>query len=860
MSGSDETDKKDSLTLRRPGRLELRKTVETGQVRQSFSHGRSKVVTVEVRRKRTFALGKGGRMTEVQEMPAEAAEPDSSPAEAVTDAPTSEALEEGAQAARRTAVLKTLTAEEKEARARALGIARRADQVARKQAAIETEALLEAESAAEAERAAEAEERRKGEEEERRKAEEEAERAAAEAKEPAKPSPPGRARLELVEEPGSVPARGRRGKGEVRRSSLAARRGPQRRRSSKLTISQALTEEDRVRSLASVRRAREREREKRTGQPKPPSEPVKVVREVVVPESITVQELANRMAVRGVEVIKAAMKIGSMATINQTIDADAAELLVHEFGHKVKRVSAADVELGLKGETDAEAKLKPRPPVVTVMGHVDHGKTSLLDVLRKTNVAGGEAGGITQHIGAYQVTLDSGATLTFIDTPGHEAFTAMRARGARVTDIVVLVIAADDGVMPQTVEAINHAKAAGVPIVVAINKIDRPDADANAVRNDLLQHEVVVEELGGEVLSVEVSATEKLNLDKLVEVILLQAELLDLTANPERPAEGVVVDAKLDRGRGPVATVLVQRGTLRVGEIVVAGSYWARVRALLNDRGHRVDEAGPTVPVELLGLNGVPSAGDDVVVVDSERRAREVTEYRQQRLNEIRTAAGARGTLEQMFADIAAGEAKVLPVVIKADVQGSVEALASSLEKIGTDEVAVRMLHTGVGGINEADITLAHASQALVIGFNVRANVQARQLARRDNVEIRYYSVIYEVIDDVKAALSGLLPPALRERIIGNAQVLEVFDITKVGKIAGCRVTDGTIKRGAKVRLLRDEVVIYEGKLATLKRFKDDARQVKEGLECGMAFENYHDIHPGDIIEAVEVEEIARTL
>ena len=704
------------------------------------------------------------------------------------------------------------------------------------------------------------EERSKGEEEQRRKAMEEAERAAAEAKEPAKPSPPGRARLELVEEPASVPGRGRRGKGEVRRSSLAARRGPQRRRSSKLTISQALTEEDRVRSLASVRRAREREREKRTGQPKPSSEPVKVVREVVVPEAITVQELANRMAVRGVEVIKAAMKIGSMATINQTIDADAAELLVHEFGHKVKRVSAADVELGLKGEADAEANLKPRPPIVTVMGHVDHGKTSLLDVLRKTDVAGGEAGGITQHIGAYQVTLESGVSLTFIDTPGHEAFTAMRARGAKVTDIVVLVVAADDGVMPQTVEAINHAKAAGVPIVVAINKIDRPAADAKAVRNDLLQHEVVVEEVGGEVLSVEVSATKKLNLDKLVEAILLQAELLDLTANPERPAEGVVVEAKLDRGRGPVATVLVLRGTLRVGEIVVAGSYWARVRALHNDLGRRVDEAGPTVPVELLGLNGVPSAGDDVVVVDSERRAREVTEYRQQRLNEIRTAAGERGTLEQMFADIAAGEANALPVVIKADVQGSVEAIAASLEKLGTDEVEARLLHTGVGGINEADVTLAQASKALIIGFNVRANAQARQLARRDNVEIRYYSVIYEVIDDVKAALSGLLPPALRERIIGNAQVLEVFDITKVGKIAGCRVTDGTIKRGAKVRLLRDDVVIFEGKLSTLKRFKDDARQVKEGLECGMAFENYHDIHPGDVIEAVEVEEIARTL
>ena len=856
MSEGEEKDTEHALTLKRPGRLELRKTVETGQVRQSFSHGRSKVVTVEVRRKRTFAPGAGGRMTEVKTAPKEDAAAETSPAVVPGDAAHAEPAEADAQAARRPSALKALTAEEKEARARALGIARMADQDARKEAELEVEARLAAEREAAAKLAAE--------EEARRLAEEEIARAAEAERETVRPEvearPPERARLELVEEPEKAHERGRRGKGEARRSSLAARRGPQRRRGGKLTISQALTGEDRVRSLASVRRAREREREKRATQPKLPSEPAKVVREVVVPETITVQELANRMAVRGAEVVKAAIKVGSMVTINQSIDGDTAELLVHEFGHKVKRVSAADVELGLSGDPDSKESLRPRPPVVTVMGHVDHGKTSLLDALRQTNVASGEAGGITQHIGAYQIDLESGARITFIDTPGHEAFSAMRARGAGVTDIVVLVVAADDGVMPQTVEAINHAKAADVPIVVAINKIDKPAADPNKVRNELLQHGIVVEEMGGEVQSVEVSATKKLHLDKLIEVILLQSELLDLTANPDRAAEGVVIEAALDRGRGPVATVLVQRGTLSVGDIVVAGSYWARVRALVDDHGGKISQAGPAVPVEILGLNGVPSAGDDVVVIDSERRAREVTEYRQQRLNEVRAAAGARGTLEQMFADVAAGKSATLPIVIKADVQGSVEAIASSLEKLGTEEVAVQLLHDGVGGINESDVTLAQASKALIIGFNVRANAQARDLARRDNIEIRYYSVIYEVIDDVKAALSGMLAPTLREHIVGNAQVLEVFDITKLGNIAGCRVTDGNIKRGAKVRLLRDDTVIYEGRLATLRRFKDDVRQVKEGLECGLSFENYHDIRIGDVIEAVEVEEVARTL
>ena len=862
MSETNEKDgksEKGQLSIQRPGRLELHTTVETGQVRQSFSHGRSKVVTVEVRRKRTFAPGKGGRMAEVKvPTPAEVEAAATLPAGAVDEAPV---VEKAADEEQRPAILKTLTNEEKQTRVRALETARKVDQVAREQAVEEAERRAEDEAQR---KSAEEAERRNAEQEAKRKAEEDAALTAVAAlAKPATSVSPGahtRGKLELEEDDKKGP--GRRGKGGdmPRRSSLATRRGQPRRRTGKLTMSQALVEEDRVRSLASVRRAREREREKRGAQPSQRGEPVKVVREVIVPETITVQELANRMAVRGAEVVKALMKMGTMSTINQAIDVDTAQLLVEEFGHKIKRVSAADVELGLKGEADSEETIVSRPPVVTVMGHVDHGKTSLLDALRSTNVVSGEAGGITQHIGAYQVELASGARITFIDTPGHAAFSAMRARGASVTDIVVLVVAADDRVMPQTVEATNHAKAAKAPIIVAINKIDRPDAAPDAVRKDLLQHEVFVEELGGDVLSVEVSALEKLNLDKLEEAIVLQAEILDLGANPNRPAEGTVIEAKLDRGRGPVATVLIQRGTLKIGDIVVAGSEWARVRAMTDDRGRSIEVAGPSVPVEILGLSGVPMAGDEVNAVDNEQRAREVVDYRRDQLRDLRNAAGVRGTLEQMFADIAAGEANELPVVIKADVQGSAEAINASLEKLGTDEVAARVLHLGVGGINESDVTLAMASKALIIGFNVRANAQARERARRDGIEIRYYSVIYDIINDIKAALSGMLAPTLRENIVGNAQILEVFDITKVGKIAGCRVTDGIIRRAATVRLLRDDTVIHEGKLSTLKRFKEDAREVKEGLECGMSFENYQDLRVGDIIEAVEIEEIARTL
>jgi translation initiation factor IF-2 len=549
-----------------------------------------------------------------------------------------------------------------------------------------------------------------------------------------------------------------------------------------------------------------------------------------------------------------------MATINQTIDADTAELVVSEFGHRLRRVSEADVEVGLRGEKDVEEALEPRASVVTIMGHVDHGKTSLLDALRETDVAAGEAGGITQHIGAYQVTLKNGKQITFIDTPGHQAFTAMRARGANVTDIIVLVVAADDGIMEQTVEAIRHAKAAQAPIIVAINKIDRPDARPERVRQELLQHDVVVEEMGGEILDVEVSALKKTNLDRLEEAILLQAELLDLKANPNRSAEGVVLEAKLERGRGPVATVLIQRGTLHVGDIFVSGSEWGRVRALVDDRGKNRIEAGPSMQIYVLGVNGIPLAGVYFVVAESESRARDIADFRQRRRRDAAAAVGGRGTLEQMFSQIAAGTAKELPIVVKSDVQGSLEAITGSLEKISTNEVSIRVLHSAVGGITESDVILAKASNAVIIGFNVRANPQARDLARRDGVEIRYYSIIYNLIDDMRAALSGLLAPTLRERLLGNASIREVFNITRIGKVAGCLVTEGVVRRGAKVRLLRDNIVIHEGSLKTLKRFKDEVREVREGYECGMAFENYQDIQSGDVIECFEIEEVARSL
>jgi translation initiation factor IF-2 len=589
----------------------------------------------------------------------------------------------------------------------------------------------------------------------------------------------------------------------------------------------------------------------------------KLSREVVIPETITIQELANRMSERGVDVIRLLMKQGQLLKITDAIDADTAQLVAEELGHTVKRVAESDVEEGLFAAPDEGDNLVSRPPVVTIMGHVDHGKTSLLDAIRKTNVVSGEAGGITQHIGAYQVTSPLGGRITFIDTPGHAAFTAMRARGAKVTDVVVLVVAADDGVMPQTVEAISHAKAAKVPLIVAINKIDKPDANPQRVRTELLQHEIVVESMGGDTLEFEVSALQGTGLDQLLEGLQLQAEILDLKANPDRSAEGTVIEAKLDRGRGPVATVLVQRGTLRPGDIVVAGAEWGRVRALVDDKGAAVKEAAPSVPVEVLGFNGTPEAGDLVAVVENEARAREVTDYRarQKRERQAARTPGAGRSLAEMMRDLKEGAGrKEFTLVVKGDVQGSVEAIVAALDKLGTEEVGARVLHSGVGGITESDITLAEASKAVVIGFNVRAHKEAREAAERSGIEIRYYNIIYNLVDDVKAAMSGLLAPTLREERLGEAQVLEVFNVSKVGKVAGCRVLDGRVERGANVRLIRDNVVIHEGKLSQLKRFKDDAREVVAGQECGMAFENYQDMRQGDVIECYRVHEERRTL
>ena len=654
-----------------------------------------------------------------------------------------------------------------------------------------------------------------------------------------------------------APVRNRRkiNESETPMRPAPVKRDGDRRRSGKMTISQALSDGDgRQRSLASVRRQREKAR-MRESQPQ-----VKQVRDVVIPDTITVQELANRMAERAADVVKELMKQGIMATVTQSIDAETAELVTLEFGHKVQRVSESDVEEGLVGADDNEKDLQPRPPVVTVMGHVDHGKTSLLDAIRATDVAGGESGGITQHIGAYQIETKSGNLITFIDTPGHEAFTEMRLRGANTTDIVVLVVAADDSVMAQTIEAINHAKAAGCPVIVAVNKCDKPEADPQRVRNDLLQHEIVTEDFGGEVLCVNVSAHTGLGLDKLEEAIMLQAELLELRANPDRPAEGSVVEAKVERGRGSVATVLVQRGTLRVGDIFVSGAESGRVRALLNERGKQLKLALPGQPVEILGLNGTPMSGDTFVVVESESRAREIAEYRKRRNRDKEARISARGSVEQMLTAIAAGEAEELPVVIKTDVHGSLEAIRAAFDKLATEQVRVRILTAGVGAISESDVSLAAASNAMVIGFNVRAIPQARDLAKRDGIEIRYHSIIYELIDEVKGAMGGLLSPEQQESFIGYAEIRQVFSVSKQGKVAGCMVTEGIIKRGCKVRLLRDNVVIHEGSLKTLRRFKDEVKDVRDGMECGMAFDNYSDIQEGDMIECFEVKEIARTL
>ena len=850
MSQKNENEQDGKLTLSRPGRLELKKTVETGQVRQSFSHGRTKSVTVEVRKKRTFERGASGRMRAVQEN--EPMQLDSA-----LD------LEE----------TRNLTESERAARVRALHDAAAADEERRKIDELEEERQKLAEAEAQRKRQ-EAEDKRRQEEEARQRSEEESRRKAEEpAPPPAKEEPAPRPAREPARERAAQPEQdegarrpGRKTRGDAKRPAPGrGRDAPRRRDSGRLTISQALEEVDgegsseRARSLASMRRARERERQRQLAEQRR-SDPQRIVREVVIPDMITVSDLANRMATRVAEVVKSLMKSGVMATANHVLDADTAELVATEFGHKVKRVSEADVEIGIGTEPEEATDLMPRPPVVTIMGHVDHGKTSLLDALRETDVAAGEAGGITQHIGAYQVELSGGQKITFLDTPGHEAFTAMRSRGAKVTDIVVLVVAADDSVQPQTAEAIAHAKAAEVPIIVAINKIDKEGADPDRVRNDLLSHELVAEKLGGDVLDVEVSAVAKTNLDKLEEAILLQAELLELEASPSVRARGAIVEAKMEQGRGSVATVLVQSGTLRRGDVFVAGAEWGRVRALVDDRGKQIEEAGPSEPVEVVGLQGTPSAGDDFNVVEDEARAREISEYRSRQQQRVTQTAEARGTLEQMFDQIKAGDAAELSVVIKADVQGSVEAIIGSLQKIETDEAKMRVLHSAVGGITESDVILAKASGGIIIGFNVRANPQARDMARRDNVDIRYYSIIYDVIDDMKNLLGGLLAPEVRETQIGYAEIRQVFNVSRAGKVAGCMVTEGEVRRGAKVRLLRDDVVIHEGSLKTLKRFKDDVRQVQQGYECGMAFENYDDIKEGDMIECFQVEEVARTL
>jgi len=819
--------KKKSLSLRRPGRLELKKTVKVGQVRQSFSHGRTKAVAVEVRKKRTFSKDSQGDMTEVKRLPEGIEAPELTEEEAAL-----------------TGV--KLTETERMSRARALqGAGLPEGEIPPEEPEIQVEAVETKPKVAEPVPPPETPPVEKS---TRTYTERKKEAAAEKDKKDALSAAASRIR----EKEGTT---GR--KSETKRLPPVRRSEP-RRRAGKLTINEALNEEERTRSLASVRRAREREKRQKGDE----GELGKIVREVVIPETITVQELSNRMAERGVDVIKALMQMGVMGNITQIIDADTAELIVAEFGHKTKRVSEADVEIGLKTEPDDVALLKRCAPVVTIMGHVDHGKTSLLDVLRKTDVVSHEAGGITQHIGAYRVTLQTGDSITFLDTPGHEAFSEMRSRGAQATDIVVLVVAADDGIMPQTIEAIHHAKAAEVPIIIAVNKMDKPEANPDRVRSELLQHEVVVESMGGDVLAIEVSAKTGENLGKLEEAILLQAEILDLKANPDRAAEGIIVEAKLESGRGAVGTLLVQRGTLRIGDILVAGNEWGRVRALVNDKGQNIETVSPSEPAEILGLNGTPQAGDEFVVVNSEARAREIAEYRRRREREIEVAANTRGTLEQMLAEIASGVVKELPVIVKGDVQGSVEAIVSSLEKLSSEseEVSVVVLHTAVGGINESDVTLAKASNALIIGFNVRANPQGRELAKRDGIDIRYYSVIYDVTNDVKAGLEGMLSPIRREKHLGNAEIREVFNISKIGKVAGCVVTDGLVRRGVGVRLLRDSVVIHEGKLSSLKRFKDEVKEVRDGSDCGMVFENYQDIQIGDVIECFEVEETAATL
>jgi translation initiation factor IF-2 len=830
-------EKKKKLTLRGGG-------VSQGTVRQNFSHGRSKSVVVETRKRRITKPGDGPAVATVRkETPA----PPRPPATPVPDPATD-------------SMASSLSRNEMEARQRALEEAKSREAEDRVKAEEEAR-RREQEDKERAERKAREDAER--EEAEKQKAAEEAEAAriaAADASAVAAKAEEGAVKPAARDEqkPKELKPFERKKPEEPPKPSRG--KGGDDRRKTKLTLSNALDEERGKRgpSLAALKRRQEKAK-RAAQQSSGPRE--KVAREVQLPETITIQELANRMSERSVDVIKYLMQQGQMMKPGDIIDADTAELITEEFGHTVRRVSDSDIEEGIFDAPDNEEAMVSRPPVVTIMGHVDHGKTSLLDALRNADVAAGEAGGITQHIGAYQVEHD-GQLISFIDTPGHEAFTSMRARGAQITDIAILVVAADDSVMPQTIESINHAKAAGVPIIVAINKIDKPAADANKVKTELLQHEVFVEDMGGETLTVEVSATKGTNLDKLLEAIILQSELLDLKADPDRPGEGVIIESKLDKGRGPVATVLVNRGTLKVGDIVIAGDEWGKVRAIVNDHGDQVPEAPPSMPAEILGLNGTPSAGDRIGVVESEARAREISDYRQRLSREkaVARAAGSRGSLEQMMTQLQSNDLQEAAVVLKADVQGSAEAIQQALEKMNTDEVQARVVHSGVGAITESDVALAAASNAPILAFNVRANKQARDAAEAEGIEIRYYSVIYDLVDDIKSVMSGMLAPERRETFLGYAEILEVFNVSKVGKVAGCRISEGKVERGSGVRLLRDNVVIHEGKLSTLKRFKDEVSEVPAGQECGMAFENYQDIRQGDVIECFRVEHIERSL
>ncbi|MFK7901670.1 MAG: translation initiation factor IF-2 [Nitratireductor sp.] len=818
-----------------------------GTVKQSFAHGRSKSVVVETRKKRFSKPGEKPAPSAAPAAPAAATPAPAAPAVPApkpTPAPVQGGLSKNEMAARQRALEEANSRQAEDQAKAAAEAAKQADLNARRKADNE-----------EAKRRDEEQTKR-----EKERADADAREAAAIASAAVASADPDAIKKPTRNEPAAATKELKpfeRKKTEEPAKPSRTKGGDDRRRT-KLTLTNALDDNKRGPSLAALRRRQEKAKRAAMGASTPRE---KISREVQLPETITVSEFASRMSERSVDVIKYLMKEGQMLKPGDIIDQDTAELIAAEFGHTVRRVAESDVEEGLFDRTDVAEDLKPRPPVVTIMGHVDHGKTSLLDAIRNAKVVDGEAGGITQHIGAYQVEKN-GQLITFIDTPGHEAFTSMRARGAQATDIAILVVAADDGVMPQTVESISHAKAAEVPIIVAVNKIDKPAAEPSKVKTELLQHEVFVETMGGETLEVEVSALKGTNLDKLLEAILLQAELLEINANPDRSADGIVIESQLDKGRGPVATVLVKGGTLRTGDIVVAGNEWGKVRALVNDKGAQLKEALPSMPVEVLGLSGAPSAGDQFTVVDSEAKAREISEYRQRLARDKAAArnAGSRGSLEQMMTNLQTSDLKEVPILIKGDVQGSVEAIAQSLGKIGTDEVAARVVHSGVGGITESDISLATASNAPVLAFNVRASKQARDLAEAEGIEIRYYSIIYDLVDDMKGVMSGLLTPERRETFLGYAEILEVFNVSKVGKVAGCRISEGKVERGSGVRLLRDNVVIHEGKLSTLKRFKDEVSEVQGGQECGMAFENYQDIRQGDQIECFHVEHIKRKL